>query len=131
MTELVEELETSAGGLVDAARRISAAGWRKPAGAHSSGAGAVHALVVALAELEHAVAIGPSAPPAAWRSPARPAYDGALPDRLAVVAGDLVAALRAAPPEHQAWYDGRWVPVREIAAAALTAVGATSKDLRR
>ncbi len=128
--ELVDELESSARGLVDATRRINAAGWRKPAGSHSSGAGAVHALVVGLAELEHAVAIGPASPPAAWRSPPRPAYDGALPDRLAVVAADLIAALRVAAPEHQAWCGGRLVPVHDIAAAALTEVRATAKDLR-
>jgi hypothetical protein len=131
LADLVDALETSADLLVERTRRLTEAGWRAPAGSHGSGGDALHALVVTLAGLEHAVAIGPATPPAVWRAPARPAYDGALPGRLAVVAGDLIAALRAAPEDYRAWYDGRVVPVSDIAAAALTVVRATSSHLSR
>jgi hypothetical protein len=89
----------------------------------------VQALVTSLARLEHAVAIGAAERPAAWRSPAPPAYPSALPDRLAVVSNDLVAALRAAPAQHQVWYADELVPIATLAAAAVAQVGATAAEL--
>lgn len=118
--------------MVDVSRRFSTAHWARPVGSgpvdQRSVEAAVQALVTSLAELEHAVEVGPATPPAAWRSPAPAPYPGALPDRLAVVAHDVVAALRAAPDGHQVWYVAHIVPVGQLAAAAVEAVMATTVE---
>lgn len=122
LPELVDDLEAAATRLVATARRCTATRW----GAGSpSLAETVQSLVTLLAELEHAVEIGAGQRPGAWRSPALAPYPGALPDRLAVVSKDLIAALRAAPPNHQVWYADALGPVEQLAMATLAAVRAT------
>lgn len=122
LPELVDDFEAAATRLVATTRRAAAARW----GAGSpSLAETVQSLVTLLAELDHAVEIGAGQRPGTWRSPAPAPYPGALPDRLAVVSTDLIAALRAAPPNHQVWYADAPAPVEQLAAAALAAVRAT------
>ena len=130
VAELSDQLEVAAGRLVDASRRFSTAQWARPVGSRTADQhpveAAVQALVTSLAELEHAVEVGPATPPAAWRSPAPAPYPGALPDRLAVVAHDLVAALRAAPDGQQVWYAAHLIPVGQLVAGAVAQVRATT-----
>lgn len=117
LAELTDDFGAVARRLVDRTRRYSAGRWRTAA-SQGTVADVVEALVTTLARLEHAVEVGPADPPQHWRSPSAAPYPGALPDRLAVVSTDLVAALRAAPDDHRAWYGGALVPVDELAAAA-------------
>lgn len=115
-------IETLARQLVDRARGWTPTRWLGKAGPDASRAHVVQELVVTLAELEHAAATGDGQPPAAWRSPAPPPYPGALPDRLAVVTYDLVAALRQARQGQDVWYAGKPAPLQVLAAAALAEI---------
>lgn len=122
--ELATELERAAGRLVDTCRRLPVARWHARVDAGGSAADLVQQLVTWLAEVEHAVEIGQAQRPKAWRSPAPAPYPGALPDRLAVVSNDLIAALKLAPGDKQAWRDGELVTVAALADAALVEIQA-------
>lgn len=124
-----DELEAAVASLVAWARRMPSAGWKKRAGSDTA-AEVLQALVTELAELGHAVEVGARSRPDRWRSPAPAPYPGALADRLAVVGRDLVDALRAAPPDHQAWYADEQAPAHALARAALDAVSKAATAAR-
>jgi hypothetical protein len=111
LTLLTDLLARHSRALVDRTRRWAPPTWRQPAGRLGSSADVLHHLVGALAALERGLA----APAAALLVPRRPSYDAALSDQLAVVAHDLVKALRTTRPGALA----EDVPVERVAALAL------------
>lgn len=115
LTLLTDQLARQSRALTDRTRRWSPSAWRRPAGALGSAADVVHHLVGVLATLEQMLDAGAGPAPAVQRRPDRPSYDAALSDQLAVVARDLVDALRARRPGALA----AGTPVEQLAALAL------------
>lgn len=109
LTLLTDLLARHSRALVDRSRRWAPVMWRQPAGSVGTVADAVHHLVCVGAALEHGLVARPA------QVPRRLAYDAALSDQLAVVAHDLVSALRAARPGGLV----RDVPVERVAGLAL------------
>jgi len=126
LTTLTDLLARHSRALADRTRRWPPSTWRRPAGALGTAADVVHHLVGVLALLEHAVAGRATGAPA---TPPRPGYDAALCDQLAVVAHDLVGALRASRPGTVSGTG----PVEQVAALALaeTLLHGHSCDHRR
>jgi uncharacterized protein (TIGR03083 family) len=79
----------------------------------------VQHLAEALAIYEHGLEVGAGPRPETFRRPPRPERDTALPDRLAVVAADLVTAFRAKRPGDVGRHPNRLMRVETLAAVAL------------
>ncbi|HEU0132804.1 MAG TPA: maleylpyruvate isomerase N-terminal domain-containing protein [Mycobacteriales bacterium] len=113
-------VDNAAADAVRRVRRRSALWWRGASACPGwSRADTVKHLVDAFAIYEQALEVGAGPRPATYRTPPAPAREAVLADQLAVVARDLVTALRAATDEAPARHPHHAMTAADLAAVAL------------